>query len=99
MLQAFSHVPPSGGDGDDALLMEAVYSRGPMAVSIYVDDPAFKFYSSGVSCRAGEFGAGERGEYSPRTEVPGSPLASTSFAAAGCGEGREGAAAGRCRRS
>ena len=30
--------------------MEAVYSRGPIAVSLDASQPGFRFYSGGVSC-------------------------------------------------
>ena len=41
---------------DDEALMEAVYSRGPMAITIDAAQPGFRFYSGGdwpvLSCAA-----------------------------------------------
>lgn len=44
MLQGFVYVP----EYDDEALMEAVYSRGPVAVSLDASQPGFRFYSDGV---------------------------------------------------
>ena len=43
LWQGYSYVPP----GDDEALMEAVYSRGPIAVSLDASQPGFRFYSEG----------------------------------------------------
>ena len=32
---------------DDAALMEALYSRGPIAISLDASQPSFRFYSHG----------------------------------------------------
>ena len=42
--QGYARVPRY----DEAALMEAVYSRGPVAISFDASHPAFAFYSSGV---------------------------------------------------
>ena len=43
LLQGYGFVP----EGDEKALMEAVYSRGPMAVSLDAGHPSFRFYSHG----------------------------------------------------
>ena len=45
-LQGFSRVEAAH---NESLLREALFSRGPLAVSIDASGPAFRFYSSGVS--------------------------------------------------
>lgn len=44
-LQGFSRIPHY----DNQQLMEALYTRGPLAVSIDASQPSFRFYSGGVS--------------------------------------------------
>lgn len=41
--QGYAYVPPK----DDEALMEAVYSRGTIAVSLDASQPSFRFYASG----------------------------------------------------
>ena len=43
MLQGYSYVPPH----DDEALMEALYSRGTIAISLDASQPSFRFYASG----------------------------------------------------
>ena len=43
MWQGYAFVPKY----DDEALMEAVYSRGPIAVSLDASPPSFRFYSGG----------------------------------------------------
>ena len=43
-LQGYAYVPPH----DDEALMEAVYSRGTIAVSLDASQPSFRFYASGA---------------------------------------------------
>ena len=43
MLQGYSYVPPF----NDEALMEAVYSRGTIAISLDASQPSFRFYASG----------------------------------------------------
>jgi C1A family cysteine protease len=43
-FKGFARIPM----GDDLALMEAIYSRGPIAVSLDASSDAFTFYSSGV---------------------------------------------------
>ncbi|KAK9815144.1 hypothetical protein WJX73_008694 [Symbiochloris irregularis] len=43
-FKGFAYVP----EYDDEALMEAVYSRGPVAVSLDASQPGFRFYSDGV---------------------------------------------------
>lgn len=43
-LQGFARVPRC----DDAALQEALYSRGPLAISFDASRPSFRFYSHGV---------------------------------------------------
>lgn len=43
LLQGYAFVP----QGDDEALKEAVYSRGPLAVSLDAGHPSFRFYSHG----------------------------------------------------
>lgn len=43
MLQGYAFVP----EGDEEALKEAVYSRGPLAVSLDAGHPSFRFYSHG----------------------------------------------------
>lgn len=48
MLQGYSYVPPH----DDEALMEALYSRGTIAISLDASQPSFRFYASGgCPCR------------------------------------------------
>ena len=42
--QGYSYVPPF----DDEALMEAVYSRGTIAISLDASQPSFRFYASGL---------------------------------------------------
>ena len=42
-LQGYAYVPPE----DDEALMEAVYSRGTIAISLDASQPSFRFYASG----------------------------------------------------
>ena len=42
-MQGYSYVPPH----DDEALMEAVYSRGTIAISLDASQPSFRFYASG----------------------------------------------------
>ena len=44
-MQGYSYVPPH----DDEALMEAVYSRGTVAISLDASQPSFRFYASGPS--------------------------------------------------
>ena len=46
-MQGYSYVP----QGDNAALREALYSRGPIAVSIDAGQPSFRFYAQGGSVR------------------------------------------------
>jgi hypothetical protein len=43
-VQGYAYVPPH----DDDALMEAVYSRGTIAVSLDASQPSFRFYASGA---------------------------------------------------
>lgn len=43
-MQGFVYVP----EYNDEALMEAIYSRGPVAVSLDASQPGFRFYSEGV---------------------------------------------------
>lgn len=43
-VQGYAYVPPR----DDDALMEAVYSRGTIAVSLDASQPTFRFYASGA---------------------------------------------------
>lgn len=43
-MQGYAYVPPS----DDEALMEAVYSRGTIAISLDASQPSFRFYASGA---------------------------------------------------
>ena len=45
--QGFVYVP----EYDDAALMEAIYSRGPVAVSLDASQPGFRFYADGGPAR------------------------------------------------
>lgn len=42
-MQGFVYVP----EYNDEALMEAIYSRGPVAVSLDASQPGFRFYSEG----------------------------------------------------
>lgn len=44
-LQGYAYVPPE----DDEALMEAVYSRGTIAISLDASQPSFRFYASGAN--------------------------------------------------
>lgn len=43
-MQGFVYVP----EYDDEALMEAIYSRGPVAVSLDASQPGFRFYADGM---------------------------------------------------
>ena len=45
-LQGYAFVP----EGDEEALMETVFSRGPLAVSLDAGHPSFRFYSHGEFC-------------------------------------------------
>lgn len=52
-LQGYSYVPP----GKDAVLREALFSRGPIAISLDAGQPSFRFYGRGgesVWCAGGQ---------------------------------------------
>ena len=46
LVQGYAFVP----EGDEEALKEAVYSRGPVAVSLDASHRSFRFYSHGRAC-------------------------------------------------
>ena len=44
LVQGYAMIP----EGDEKAVMEAVYSRGPLAISLDASHDSFRFYASGM---------------------------------------------------